>query len=80
MLFCKRRKRILRKQISRTILEKEVVVEVEEEKVCAYPEEFPYTDPSKTDDYDLPLGTAQEPSNNPSTERVKSEHSLNEPV
>ncbi len=32
-LICKRRKRALRKQISRTVLEKEVVVEVEEEKV-----------------------------------------------
>ncbi len=80
VLFCKRRKRILRQQISRTVLEKEGVVEIEEEKVYANPEEFSYADPSKADDHDLPLGTDKEPSNNPSIERARSEPSLHEPV
>ncbi len=75
VLFCKRRKRGLRKQISRTVLETEVVVKVEEEKVYAYPEAFSYADPSEADDNDLPLGTDKEPSNNPSIEP-----SLHEPV
>ncbi len=80
LLFFKRRKCVSRKQISRTVLEKEVVVEVEEQKVNAYPEEFSYTDPSKADNYDLPLGTDKEPSKNPSIERARSEPSLNEPA